>query len=50
MRHIKIVCTIGPSSQNKDVLIQIRRYSDKIYISDDLIKVYYKSCHLEDEK
>ena len=36
--------------KKKDVLIQIRRYSDKIYISDDLIKVYYKSCHLEDEK
>jgi hypothetical protein len=36
--------------KKKDVLIQIRRYSDKIYISDDLIKVYYKSCYLEDDK
>jgi len=33
--------------KKKDVLIQIRRYSDKIFISDDLIKVYYKTCHFE---
>jgi hypothetical protein len=36
--------------KKKDVLIQIRRYSDKIFISDDLIKVYYKSCYFEDDK
>jgi len=33
--------------KKKDILIQIRRYSDKIFISDDLIKVYYKSCYFE---
>ena len=33
--------------KKKDVLIQIRRYSDKIFVSDDLIKVYYKSCYFE---
>jgi len=35
--------------KKKDVLIQIRRYSDKIFISDDLIKVYYRTCYFEDE-
>jgi len=34
--------------KKKDILIQIRRYSDKLFISDDMIKVYYKSCYLED--
>jgi len=33
--------------KKKDVLIQIRRYSDKIFVSDDLIKVYYKTCYFE---
>jgi len=36
--------------KKKDTLIQIRRYSDKIFISDDMIKIYYKSCYFEDEK
>jgi len=34
--------------KKKDVLIQIRRYSDQIFVSDDLIKVYYKTCYFED--
>ena len=35
--------------KKKDVLIQIRKYSDKIFVSDDLIKVYYKTCYFEDK-
>jgi hypothetical protein len=33
--------------KKKNVLIQIKRYSDKLYISEDLIKTYYKPCYLE---
>jgi len=34
--------------KQKDVLIRIRDYSDKIFISDDVIRVYYKTYSLED--
>ncbi|MDM5271800.1 hypothetical protein PGH07_06395 [Sulfurovum sp. zt1-1] len=34
--------------KQKDVLIRIRDYSDKIFISDDVIRVYYKEYSLED--
>lgn len=34
--------------KKKDVLIQVKDYSDKIFISDDLIKIYFKQYALED--
>ena len=34
--------------KQKDVLIRIRDYSDKIFISDDVLRVYYKEYSLED--
>jgi hypothetical protein len=34
--------------KQKDVLIRIRDYSDKIFISDDVLRVYYKQHSLED--
>lgn len=34
--------------RKKDVLMQVKDYSEKIFISDDLIKVYFKQYALED--
>jgi len=34
--------------RKKDVLMQVKDYSDKIFISDDMIKVYFKQYALED--
>jgi hypothetical protein len=34
--------------KRKDVLIQIKDYSDKIFLSEDVLKVYYKQVSLED--
>jgi predicted PilT family ATPase len=33
--------------KKKDFLIQIRSYSDKIFVSNDLLKVYFKACSFE---
>ncbi|MFT7879574.1 MAG: hypothetical protein ABXS91_04185 [Sulfurimonas sp.] len=35
--------------KQKDVLLRIRDYSDKIFISDDVLRVYYKQYSLEDD-
>lgn len=35
--------------KQKDVLIRVRDYSEKIFISDDVIRVYYKAYSLEDD-
>lgn len=35
--------------KRKDVLIQVRDYSDKIFISDDVLRVYFKQYSLEDD-
>jgi hypothetical protein len=34
--------------KKKEVLMQVRDYSDKIFISDDVIRVYFKQYVLED--
>ena len=34
--------------KKKEVLMQVRDYSDKIFISDDVIRVYFKQYALED--
>ena len=34
--------------KRKDVLIQIKDYSDKIFLSEDVLKIYYKQVSLED--
>lgn len=35
--------------KKKDVLVRIRDYSEKIFISNDVIRVYYKAYSLEDD-
>jgi hypothetical protein len=34
--------------KQKDVLLRIRDYSDKIFVSEDVLRVYYKEYSLED--
>ena len=34
--------------KKKDVLIQIKDYSDRIFLSEDVLRVYYKQASLED--
>jgi hypothetical protein len=33
--------------KKKDFLIKIQKYSDKFYISDDILRVYFKTYSLE---